>query len=305
MATRLRWTEAYQFTDPSRDVAQPVLVITGEDRLDRVVAPQLTRRYLAALPDARDTSCCRGPGTSGLLTKPDEFAELVRRFADEIVDTMPDANFCVRFPARPGRSRRCSTAGRTSRAPRRVFAHPHPLHGGTMHTKAVYQAAKALARIGVAVLRFNFRGVGAQRRHARRRARRDGRLSRRARLHGGAVSRAAALGRGLLVRIVGRADRRRSTIRASRCCSASACRSTATISRRSSTSAKPKFLIHGELDELIPLREVRQFYARAARAEGARRHRRRRSSVRRQDRRSRRGRRRPARRAGRRTKVQS
>lgn len=41
-----------------------------------------------------------------------------------------------------------------------VFAHPHPLHGGTMHTKAVYQASKALARIGVAVLRFNFRGVG-------------------------------------------------------------------------------------------------------------------------------------------------
>jgi alpha/beta superfamily hydrolase len=41
-----------------------------------------------------------------------------------------------------------------------VFAHPHPLHGGTMHTKAVYQSSKALARIGVACLRFNFRGVG-------------------------------------------------------------------------------------------------------------------------------------------------
>lgn len=41
-----------------------------------------------------------------------------------------------------------------------AFAHPHPLHGGTMHTKAVYQASKALARIGVVVLRFNFRGVG-------------------------------------------------------------------------------------------------------------------------------------------------
>jgi alpha/beta superfamily hydrolase len=41
-----------------------------------------------------------------------------------------------------------------------VFAHPLPTHGGTMHTKAVYQASKALARIGVAVLRFNFRGVG-------------------------------------------------------------------------------------------------------------------------------------------------
>jgi alpha/beta superfamily hydrolase len=42
-----------------------------------------------------------------------------------------------------------------------VFGHPHPLHGGTMHTKALYQAAKAMPRIGVAALRFNFRGVGA------------------------------------------------------------------------------------------------------------------------------------------------
>jgi hypothetical protein len=41
-----------------------------------------------------------------------------------------------------------------------VFAHPLPIEGGTMHTKAVYQGAKALARIGVVTLRFNFRGVG-------------------------------------------------------------------------------------------------------------------------------------------------
>ena len=41
-----------------------------------------------------------------------------------------------------------------------VFAHPHPQFGGTMHTKAVYQGAKGLARAGCAVLRFNFRGVG-------------------------------------------------------------------------------------------------------------------------------------------------
>lgn len=43
-----------------------------------------------------------------------------------------------------------------------VFAHPHPLlgGGGSMHTKAVYQGAKGLVRIGCAVLRFNFRGVG-------------------------------------------------------------------------------------------------------------------------------------------------
>jgi alpha/beta superfamily hydrolase len=42
-----------------------------------------------------------------------------------------------------------------------VLCHPHPLFGGTMHTKAVYRAAQALNEAGLAVLRFNFRGVGA------------------------------------------------------------------------------------------------------------------------------------------------
>lgn len=42
-----------------------------------------------------------------------------------------------------------------------VFGHPHPQMGGTMHTKAVFQASKGLVRIGCFVLRFNFRGVGS------------------------------------------------------------------------------------------------------------------------------------------------
>ena len=41
-----------------------------------------------------------------------------------------------------------------------VMCHPHPLHGGTMHTKAVYRAAQAMTEAGLAALRFNFRGVG-------------------------------------------------------------------------------------------------------------------------------------------------
>jgi alpha/beta superfamily hydrolase len=41
-----------------------------------------------------------------------------------------------------------------------LVAHPHPLGGGTMHTKAVYHAMKAFASFGLPVLRFNFRGVG-------------------------------------------------------------------------------------------------------------------------------------------------
>jgi len=41
-----------------------------------------------------------------------------------------------------------------------VVCHPHPLFGGTLHNKVVYQAAKTLHRAGLPVLRFNFRGVG-------------------------------------------------------------------------------------------------------------------------------------------------
>ena len=41
-----------------------------------------------------------------------------------------------------------------------VLCHPHPLFGGTMHNKVVYQAAKTIHRFGLPVARFNFRGVG-------------------------------------------------------------------------------------------------------------------------------------------------
>jgi uncharacterized protein len=42
-----------------------------------------------------------------------------------------------------------------------VVCHPHPLYGGTMHNKVVFRIARGLRRAGLAVLRFNFRGVGA------------------------------------------------------------------------------------------------------------------------------------------------
>lgn len=41
-----------------------------------------------------------------------------------------------------------------------VVCHPHPVHGGTMHTKAVYRTAQAFNEAGIVALRFNFRGVG-------------------------------------------------------------------------------------------------------------------------------------------------
>jgi hypothetical protein len=42
-----------------------------------------------------------------------------------------------------------------------IVCHPHPLFGGTMHSKVVYRAAKAAIQAGLPTLRFNFRGVGA------------------------------------------------------------------------------------------------------------------------------------------------
>ena len=41
-----------------------------------------------------------------------------------------------------------------------LVCHPHPLVGGTMHNKVVFQTAKALHGFGIPVLRFNFRGAG-------------------------------------------------------------------------------------------------------------------------------------------------
>jgi uncharacterized protein len=41
-----------------------------------------------------------------------------------------------------------------------VICHPHPLFGGSMHNKVVYQTAKTLDAFGIPVLRFNFRGAG-------------------------------------------------------------------------------------------------------------------------------------------------
>jgi len=41
-----------------------------------------------------------------------------------------------------------------------LVCHPHPLFGGTLHNKVVYQTAKALDGLGIPVLRFNFRGTG-------------------------------------------------------------------------------------------------------------------------------------------------
>lgn len=42
-----------------------------------------------------------------------------------------------------------------------VVCHPHPLYGGTMQSKVVFRAARAVVDQEIAAMRFNFRGTGA------------------------------------------------------------------------------------------------------------------------------------------------
>jgi alpha/beta superfamily hydrolase len=141
-----------------------------------------------------------------------------------------------------------------------VFAHPLPTEGGTMHTKMVFQGAKGLVRTGCAVLRFNFRGVG------RSRGEFGGGLGEQedfraavdfmaARYPDVEIWAAGASFGSYVALTAGAAD--------DRVCALIAIAPPvdrydfSTVTR----STKPTFLVHGEEDELIPLKLVREFYA--------------------------------------------
>ena len=135
--------------------------------------------------------------------------------------------------------------------------------GGTMHTKGVYHAAKGLARIGCAVLRFNFRGAGhSEGAYDEGRGEQDDFLAAldvMSGLYPGIPLWAAGMSFGSWVGLrVGARDPR-----------VSALIGIAMPIRKwdfseVATSAKPKFLIHGELDELCGHKEIQTFYARCA-----------------------------------------
>lgn len=144
-----------------------------------------------------------------------------------------------------------------------VLAHPHPQSGGTMHTKALYQTAKGLSRIGCAVLRFNFRGAGASAgsfsggpgEMADCRAAIDFMHERfpHAPLWCGGMSFGAWIGL-----TAGADDPRVSTL------IGVAPPLSHYDFERVRLSPKPKFFIQGEFDEICPLKDMRAFYAQAA-----------------------------------------
>jgi pimeloyl-ACP methyl ester carboxylesterase len=55
------------------------MIVTGEESLERVVAPRITREYLAIWPHARLETLAR-TGHLGMITRPEEFAALVSGF---------------------------------------------------------------------------------------------------------------------------------------------------------------------------------------------------------------------------------
>jgi alpha/beta superfamily hydrolase len=141
-----------------------------------------------------------------------------------------------------------------------VFAHPLSTMGGTMHTKVVYQSAKALTRIGCAVLRFNFRGVGSS-----AGAPDNGRgelddyraaVAFMASQHPNLEMWAAGFSFGAYIAATAGADD-------DRICALIAIAPPVDRYEFASVkmSHKPKFIIHGERDELISLKMVRHFYA--------------------------------------------
>jgi alpha/beta superfamily hydrolase len=66
----------------------------------------------------------------------------------------------VIFPGPDGRLEGRYHPQKAKDAPIALVLHPHPQYGGTMNNKVVYNLHYAFHRLGFAVLRFNFRGVG-------------------------------------------------------------------------------------------------------------------------------------------------
>jgi len=144
-----------------------------------------------------------------------------------------------------------------------VFAHPLPTHEGTMHTKVVFQGAKGLVRIGCAVLRFNFRGVGASAgdfdggpgEAADFSAALDFMRAR----YPSAPLWAAGFSFGAWIALeAGAADSRVATLIG---IAPPVTRETYDFSK-TLESTTPKFFVQGDLDELCPLKDLWAFYAR-------------------------------------------
>jgi len=82
MARRVAWATGHRFANP-RSITARTLVITGEAALDQVVPVQVTEQYMTELRSAQRVVLER-TGHLGIVTRPDIFADILRRFVDGI-----------------------------------------------------------------------------------------------------------------------------------------------------------------------------------------------------------------------------
>lgn len=88
MARRVRFLNGNDLEAEVTQVRVPTFVVTGQVELDRVVPVALTRDYLRLWPTSRFASISRS-GHLGSITRPEEFADLITRFAESLSRT-PD-----------------------------------------------------------------------------------------------------------------------------------------------------------------------------------------------------------------------
>jgi pimeloyl-ACP methyl ester carboxylesterase len=78
-AARIAEQQATDFSGDGARVHAPTLVVTGEDALDQIVPPSVSRWYLSMIPGARYEKL-EGTGHIGMLTRPIRFAHIVSDF---------------------------------------------------------------------------------------------------------------------------------------------------------------------------------------------------------------------------------
>src|SRR5687767_2635045 len=82
MARRITWANEHRFADVHA-VKAPALVVTGEPDLDKVVPVAVSCRYLDELDGAQHV-VLKCTGHNGLITRPDDFANVLGRFVDDV-----------------------------------------------------------------------------------------------------------------------------------------------------------------------------------------------------------------------------
>ena len=83
MARRVRLVAALDLRQELARAAPPVLIVTGDPALDRVVPVTATHEYLTLFPHASTATIAR-TGHLGLITRPDIFTEIVATFAERV-----------------------------------------------------------------------------------------------------------------------------------------------------------------------------------------------------------------------------